>query len=384
MSRDAVISGAYTTRVGVLPDSSCMALHSEAAQGALDDAGLPLAAVDGVLCAYSLTENFPMLSSAVCEYLGIRPAFQTSLALGGATATTMVMLASSLVASGHCRHVLVVTGDNRLSGMSRGGAVAALANFGHPQFEQPYGMTIPAAYALVAQRYLHEYATTMEDLAAIAVAQRSHAVLHPGAHLRDPITIDDVLASRPIATPLRLLDCCLISDGAAAVVVSDAATARDARRPAVAILGSAQGHTHDHIVAAPTLTEFGCAQASRKALQAAGIGVGDVDVAEIYDSFTITLAIELESMGFFERGEAALAARAGALSIGGRLPCNTHGGLLSFGHSGAAGGMFHVVEAVEQLRHACGPRQVRDARTAFVHGDGGVLSAHCSLVLGRV
>ncbi len=150
-----------------------------------------------------------------------------------------------------------------------------------------------------------------------------------------------------------------------------------------AILGAGQGHTHDHLVAAPSLTEFGCATASRTAFERAGVQPGDIDVAEIYDSFTITLAVELESIGFFQRGEAGAAARRGELGLDGRLPCNTHGGLLSFGHSGAAGGMFHVVEAVEQLRHAAGPRQVRNAQTAFVHGDGGVLSAHCSLVLGR-
>lgn len=324
-----------------------------------------------------------MLSSAVCEYLGIQPAFQTSLALGGATATTMVLLASSLVISGYCTNVLVVTGDNRLSGMSRDGAVAALADFGHPQFEQPYGMTIPAAYGLVARRYMHEYGTREEDLAAIAVVHREHAARHPKAHMRAPISIEDVLHSWLIASPLHMLDCCLISDGAAAVVVSDSARGRDVQSGAVTILGGGQGHTHDHLVAAPSLTEFGCATAARTALSRAGLTVDDIDVAEIYDSFTITLAIELESMGFFERGQAAVAAGAGALSLGGQLPCNTHGGLLSFGHSGAAGGMFHVVEAVEQLRHTAGSRQVADAQTAFVHGDGGVLSAHCSVVLAR-
>lgn len=379
-----IISGAFDTPVGHLPGRSCMSLHAEAALGAVADAGLGMADIDGLLCAYSLAEPHPMLSGAVAEYLGITPVFEAAVSLGGATAATLVMQAGLLVASGTCRHVLVVTGDNRLSGMSRNGAVAALAGFGHPQFEQPYGISIPAAYGMVAQRYMHEFGVTGEHLAAIAVQHRTNAARHPQAHMRAPITLADVASSRPIASPLRLLDCCLISDGAAAVVVSDAAIRRDLPGPAVELLGAGQGHTHEHILAAPSLTGFGCKQSAERALGRAGLALGDIDVAEIYDSFTITLVVELESMGFFERGEAGPAALAGALDLDGRLPCNTHGGLLSYGHSGAAGGMFHVVEAVLQLRAQAGARQVRGAETAFVHGDGGVLSAHCSLVLGRV
>ncbi|MEI9928482.1 MAG: thiolase family protein [Sphingomonas sp.] len=303
--------------------------------------------------------------------------------MGGATACIMVMQAAALVASGQCRHVLLVTGDNRLSGMSRDGAVAALAAFGHPQFEQPYGISIPAAYALVAQRYMSEYGVTPDHLGAIAVAQRRHAGRHPNAQMRAPLTLGEVAASRVIATPLRLLDCCLISDGGSALVVSAAAAARDTRHAGVAVLGSGQGHTHEHIFAAPSLTEFGCRQSSAAAFARAGVTPADIDVAEIYDSFTITLLVELESMGFFARGEAGPAIADGALGLNGRLPCNTHGGLLSYGHSGAAGGMFHIVEAVRQLRGQASERQVQDAELAFVHGDGGVLSAHCSLVLGR-
>ena len=179
-----------------------------------------------------------------------------------------------------------------------------------------------------------------------------------------------------------MLDCCLISDGGAALVVSSRAAAADAKGKPVEILGAGQGHTHEHIVAAPSLTNFGCKASSRAAFERAGVTASDIDVAEIYDSFTITLAVELESIGFFARGEAGLAAARGDLGLGGKLPCNTHGGLLSYGHSGAAGGMFHAVEAVHQLRGQADARQVADARLAFVHGDGGILSAHCSLVLG--
>ena len=379
----ALLSGVATTRVGAIPELSCLGLHAQAAHAALADAGLGLRDIDGVLCAYSFVEPYPMLSSVFCEYMGIQPAVTFSLQLGGATAATMVMQAAALVEAGYARHVLCVTADNRLSGMSRDGAVAALAGFGHPEFEVPYGISIPAAYALVAQRYLHETGATLEQLAAIAVQHRAHAALHPDAHQQALITIDEVMRSRVIASPLRLLDCCLISDGGAAVIVSAADAAADLRAPGVRLLGSGQGHTHEHLIAAPSLTDFGCKQSAQRAFERAGVGIADIDVAEIYDSFTITLLVELESIGFFERGEAGPAALAGVLGLNGRLPCNTHGGLLSFGHSGAAGGMFHVVEGVRQLRGECGARQVQDAELAFVHGDGGVLSAHCSLILGK-
>lgn len=379
----ARITGAHDTAVGELPGSSCMGLHSEAALGAVADAGLRLADIDGVICAYSFTQPHLMLASVFCEYLGIRPNVNFAIQAGGATAAIMLMQAAALVESGQCRHVLIVAGDNRATGMGRDGAVSALSEVGHPQFERPYGISVPASYALVAQAYMHRYGSTPEHLAAIAVQHREHARLHPKAHKRDRLTIDDVMTSRIISSPLRLYDCCLISDGGAALVVSAADAGADTPQPRVDILGCGQGHTHEHISQAPSLTDFGCKQSSAIALGKAGVTARDIDVAEIYDSFTITLLVELESMGFFERGEAGPAAMSGALAIGGRLPCNTHGGLLSYGHSGAAGGMFHIVEAVHQLRGQAQRRQVKDARLAFVHGDGGILSAHCSAVLGR-
>lgn len=384
MPQRAIISGIGQSAVGKLVGSTCMGLHVQVSGEAIVDAGLDWSNIDGVLCAYSFTEPHMMLSSVFCEYAGLQPAYSAALQIGGATACIMTMTAAALVESGQCRNVLVVTGDNRLSGMAPGSAAATLAGFGHPIFEQPHGSTIPASYGLVATRYMHEYGLTSDQLAAVAVTQRSHAVRHPQAHKRTPITLQDVLDSPMVSTPLHVLDCCLVSDGAAAVIVSDAALARDLPRPAVTLLGCGQGHTHEHIFAAPSLTDFGCKQSAARALEQAGLSVDDIDVAEIYDSFTITLLVELESMGFFARGEAGQAAARGELTYGGRLPCNTHGGLLSFGHSGAAGGMFHVVEAVRQLRGDAADRQVDACRTAFVHGDGGVLSAHGSLVMGRI
>jgi len=379
--RHAAITGVHNTRAGKLEGSSCMSLHAEATLGALADAGLTPGDIDGLLCAYSFTEPHLMLGSIFAEYMGLKPSYIAAVSMGGVTGAGLVMPAAALVEAGYCRHVLLAAGDNRLTGNID--AVAALAGVGSPQFEQIYGMTVPAAYGLVARRYMHEFDLTPEHLAAVAVTARKHAALHPDAQMRAPITIDDVLTSRPIALPLRLLDCCLISDGGAACIVSAADVARDRPKPVVEILGSGQGHTHEHIVAAPSLVDYGCKAAGRLAFERAGVTAADIDVAEIYDSFTITLIAELESIGFFARGEAGPAALRGELGIGGRLPCNTHGGLLSFGHSGAAGGLWHAVEAVRQLRGEAGPRQVRDAALAFVHGDGGILSAHCSLVFGR-
>ena len=381
MGAKAVISGAADTAVGKLPHHNCMSIQAEAARAAIADAGLAATDIDGVLASFSFTQPHLMLASVFCEYMGLKPSFTTAVQSGGATACTAIMIAASLVELGASKNVLVVTGDNRLTGLPPGGAAAMLAQVGHSEYEQPYGISVPAAYALVAQRYMYEYGVSEESLGAIAVTQRAYAARHPHAHMRDPITLDDVMKSRTIAAPLKLLDCCLVSDGAAAVVVSAPDRApKDAR---VTILGSGQGHTHEHISFAPSLLDFGCKKSAEQAFAGAGVSPAEIDVAEIYDSFTITLTVELESMGFFGKGEAALAATAGELGPKGLLPCNTHGGLLSYGHSGAAGGMFHVVEAVDQLRGRAGPRQIQNAELAFVHGDGGILSAHCSLVLGR-
>ena len=381
--KNAVITGVASTRVGDLEGSTCLGLHTEAALDAAANAGLKLADIDGVLCAYSLVEPQVMLSSAFCEYAGLQPRYSTTVSMGGVTAAQLVMHAAMLVESGRCRHVLIATGDNRLSGL-RGKGVATIAATGtNAQHEYIYGLGVPAAYALVARRYMHEYGLTSEHLAAIAVTQRKHAGRHPLAHYRKPVTLEDVMASRIIASPLRLLDCCPMSDGGAAVIVSAPDAARDAAKPRIGVLGAGQGHTHEHLIAAPSLTEFGCKQAAGEAMGQAGVTPSDFDVVEIYDSFTITLAVELESMGFFQKGEAGPAALAGELDLGGKLPCNTHGGLLSYGHSGAAGGLFHFVEAVQQLRGEAGERQVAGAELALVHGDGGILSGHCSIVLGR-
>jgi acetyl-CoA C-acetyltransferase len=374
----AWISGVGDTAFGRLPDETALSLMARAAAAALAEAGLVREEVDGVLCGYSGTLPHLMLATLFAEYFGLRPAYAHGVQAGGATGAAMVMLAQRLVDAGQCRHLLVVAGDNRLTGQGRDSAVAMLAQVGDRDYEVPLGATIPAYYALVASRYMHAHKVSEADLAEFAVLMRRHAALHPGAQFKDPISVADVLASRPIATPLKLLDCCPVSDGAAALVVS--ATPGAAR---VRIAGAAQIHPHQHVSAAADLADFGLADCARRARDEAGIGIDDIDYLALYDSFTITLLILLEETGFAPRGQAAALARAGVFSRDGRWPLNTHGGLLSFGHSGVAGGLAHVVEATRQLAGAAGARQVRRPETAFLHGDGGVLSAHVSLVLRR-
>jgi acetyl-CoA acetyltransferase len=373
----AFIRGAGATSFGRLTGSTTLGLMSSAADLALSDAGLGRDDIDGLIVGYSTTMPHLMLADVFAEHYGLRPQHAHAAQSGGATGATMVVLARHLANAADLDNVLVVGGENRLSGQSRSTTVNTLAGVGHPTLEVPSGATVPAYYGLVAARYLHETGCTERDLAELAVLMRRNAGIHPGAHLREPISVTQVLESRPVATPLKLLDCCPISDGAAALVVSRAAhTGR-----CVAITGWGEAHTHQHLSCAPDDVAAGARQAARLALSRARRSPDDVDYLGIYDSFTATLAVFLEATGFAETGRAGREASAGRFSPDGRYPLNTHGGLLSHGHSGVAGGMVFVVEAVTQLRGEAGTRQVPAPRVAFIHTDGGVLSAHVSLVL---
>jgi acetyl-CoA acetyltransferase len=371
------VAGVGLTPYGKLPGRSTLDLMSAAASAALADAQLERKDIDGLLCGYSTTFPHLMLSTVFAEHFGLEPGYAQAIQMGGATGFGMAMLAHHLVDAGLARNVLVVGGENRLTGQSRDAAVQTLAQVGHPVYEVPLGPTIPAYYGLVASRYMHEHGTTERDLAELAVLMRRHAGTHPGAQFKEAITVDDVLASKPVASPLKLLDCCPVSDGGAAFVLSREPTG--AAR--VRIVGTGQAHTHQHVTAAPSLTQFGAGASARSAMQAANMALDDVKYAAIYDSFTITLTILLEEIGLAARGQAGRLAGAGQFSRDGRFPLNTHGGLLSYGHSGCAGAMAHLVETQLQMTGRAGPRQVRDASVALLHGDGGVLSTHVSLVL---
>ncbi|MBI1395329.1 MAG: thiolase family protein [Betaproteobacteria bacterium] len=373
------VTGVGLTRFGKHPGRGTLDLMSEAATSALADAGLERRDIDGLLTGYSTTLPHLMLSTLFAEHFGLSPRYAHAIQLGGATGFTMAMLAHHIVEAGLASHVLVVAGENRLTGQSRDSAVQTLAQVGHPAYEVPLGATIPAYYGLVASRYMHEHGITEEDFAALAVLMRTHATRHPGAQFRDPISEVDVLASKPVSSPLKLLDCCPVSDGGAAFVVSRECVSAHSVR----ILGTAQAHTHQHVSAAPSLTRFGAAASASDAMRAAGVTLRDVDYAGIYDSFTITLAILLEEIGLAPRGQAGKLARAGHFSADGSVPLNAHGGLLSYGHCGVGGAMAHLVEAHLQLTDRGGERQCGAPRLALLHGDGGVLSSHVSLVMER-
>jgi acetyl-CoA acetyltransferase len=371
------ITGVGLTPFGKHPGKSTLDLMSEAATLALADAQLERRDVDGLLVGYSTTFNHLMLSTVFAEHYGLDPAYAHAVQLGGATGFGMAMLAHLLVEAKAARNILVVAGENRLTGQTRDAAVQTLAQVGHPEYEVPLGPTIPAYYGLVASRYMHEFGTSERDLAELAVLMRRHASTHAGAQFRTPITVDEVLGSKPVASPLKLLDCCPVSDGVAAFVVSRERTnGFDVR-----ILGTGQAHTHQHVTAAPSLTHFGAAASVARAREAADVDLEGIRYAAIYDSFTITLTILLEELGLAPRGQAGRLARDGHFSQDGRIPLNTHGGLLSYGHCGCGGAMAHLVETHLQMTGRAGARQVKDASLALLHGDGGVLSSHASLIV---
>jgi acetyl-CoA acetyltransferase len=369
--------GSGLTRFGRHDGRSTLDLMSEAAAAALADAGLGREDVDGLICGYSTTMPHIMLATVFAEHFGLRPTYAHAVQVGGATGFAMVMLAHLLVDSGAARRVLVVGGENRMTGQSRDASIQALAQAGHPVYEVPLGPTIPAYYGLVASRYMREHGCTEADFAELAAQMRRNAVRHPGAHFREPITAADVLASRPIATPLKMLDCCPVSDGGCAVVIGREPGAL----PAVAIRAATQVHTSQHVSAAPDLTTFGAGRSTARALEVAGRGLADVEYAAIYDSFTVTLALLLEEIGLAPRGGSGAMARDGHFERDGRLPLNLHGGLLSYGHCGVGGAMAHLAETHRQMTGRAGDRQAPRAGLALLHGDGGVLSSHVSLVL---
>jgi acetyl-CoA acetyltransferase len=376
------IVGAADTATGVVPGMGATALCVDAARRAMADAGIDKSAIDGLITCNSMAEPCMYHAETIAEYLQIFPRYCSSAATGGGTTFSVLHQAASAIATGMCHTVLISMADSLRSGMSREQAMRSQSSSGHPQFESPYGPTVPALYALIARAHMHEYGTRAEDFAAVAVSGRQHAMRHPHAQMRTPITIDDVLSSRMIADPLHLLDCSLVSDGGAAVIVTSAERARDFPHRPVYLLGVGEGHSHEHISQARCLTTSAARESGRRAFEMAGMTAQQMDFAQLYDCFTPTVLIELEDLGFCAKGEAGGFVASGATAPGGSLPVNTHGGLLSHSHPGNPGSMFALTESVLQLRHAAGERQVPNARTALVHAQGGIMSSHTTIILG--
>jgi acetyl-CoA acetyltransferase len=377
------IVGVADTEVGVVPHLSATQLYVKAAKLALEDAGITKDQVDGLITCNSFVEPYLYHAEMIAEYMQIFPRYCLNVATGGGTTLAIMHHAASAIATGICNTVLITMADNMLSGLSRDKAIEVMSTAGHAQFERPYGPPIPGFYALLAQAHMHAYGTTSEQFAAVAVACRKHAALNPAAQMRQPITIEDVLNSKMIAHPLHLLDCSLVSDGGAAVVMTAAERAKDFPKQPVYLLGVGEGHSHEHISQARSLTTSAAKEAGERAYAMAGLGPQDVDVAELYDCFTPVVIIELEDLGFCAKGEGGRFVEGGRIELGGALPVNTHGGLMSHCHPGHPGSLFSVTEAVRQLRGECGPRQVAGAEIALVHGQGGIMSTHCTMILGK-
>jgi acetyl-CoA C-acetyltransferase len=359
---------------------SALEIQAISARAALDDAGLDRKDVDG----YFTVAGTGGALLATLDYLNLEPRYVDGTTVGGASFVAHVHHAATAIAERRCQVALITYGSTARSlGVAVGTRGRAAGEY-LDQFEAVHGPTTVALYALVAQRHMHAYGTTPEQLAAIAVACRRHAGLNPDALYRDPITVADVLASPVIASPLHLLDCCVITDGGGAVVLVHPELARDLRKPPVAVLGAAEAVAHtaagrrDYLVSA-------AARTGPRAFAEAGVTHADVDMAMIYDSFTITVLMTLEDLGFCPKGQGGWFAEGGRLELGGDLPINTDGGGLSSNHPGMRG-IFLVIEAVRQLRGEAGRRQVADCRIALVHGTGGALGTRHSgatLLLGR-
>ena len=376
------IVGVADTEVGVLPGRTPMEMGVEAALAAIADAGLEKGDIDGLVTCNAMAQPMMYHAEATAEYLQIFPRYCIAAGAGGGTTFSIIHHAASAIATGMADVVVVVMADAMRSGLTRDQAMMVQASTGHPEFEQPYGPTVPAYYALIAQAHMAEFGTTQEQFAAIAVACRAHAARNPAAQMRDLISVEDVLESRMIADPLHLLDCSLVSDGGAAIVLTSAERAADMQHSPIYLLGAGEGHSHEHISAARNLTTSAAKEAGQRAFEMSGMRPADMDFAQLYDCFTPTVLVELEDLGFCEKGEGGAFVESGALMPGGSLPVNTHGGLLSHSHPGNPGSMFALTESVFQLRGDAGARQVVGSKNALVHAQGGIMSSHTALVLG--
>ncbi len=374
----AAIAGVYEHPLRWAPHKTQYQIMAESARGALDDAGLSLKDVDGLFT--SGVSGMGIVSLA--EHLNLNPDFLDSNSIGGSSFVSHTAHAAAAIAAGYCNVALILYGSKWSSDRFAIGTGGASGGDPSEQFENCYGPTTVGDYALTAQRHMHEFGTTSEQLAEIAVTMRRHASLNPFAKFRDPITVEDVLTSRVVSSPLHLLDCCMISDGGGAVVVTSAERARSLKKKPVYLLGAAEACYHTS-AGMRDLTDAAAKQSGPKALARAGVTHKDVNMAMVYDSFTITVCVTLESLGFCKKGEGGSFVQNGRIGLGGALPINTDGGGLSSNHPGMRG-IFLVIEATKQLRGECGERQVKDCKIAMVHGTGGTLGLRhsgASLVL---
>ncbi len=377
------VIGIGLSPVGRVPGKSALWLAADASLKAIQDAGLTKQDVDGVLCSHAFASPFHRFSVALSEYIGIVPTFSNTLQVSGATAATLFNIGAAAIAGGLAEVVLVTGGDSLFSGLTPELALRSMTESRDQQYEMPFGIPVSNTFAMTAHRHMKEYGTTPQHLAAVAVTMREHASRTPGAQQTKSITIDDVLSSSMVTTPYRKLDCSLISDGGAAFVLVSAerAKALGVEKP-IYILGAGECYTHEHIFLMPSLTTTGAVESSKRAYAMAGYGPDDMEVAGVYDCFTGTLIMMLEDLGFCAKGEGGPFVADGQITYGGKIPVNTHGGLLSFAHSGMPGALFHFHEVIQQLRGDCSYRQVADASVGIVHTLGAGFATNATTILG--
>lgn len=381
MKGKAAVVGVYEHPTRWAPNKTQYQIMAESARGALEDAGLTLKDVDGLFT--SGVGAMGVVSLA--EHLNLNPNYLDSTSIGGSSFVAHTTHAAAAISAGLCNVALILYGSTASSDRFAVGTGGSLGSDPPDQFEAMYGPTTVGDYALVAQRHMHEFGTTSEQLAAIAVTIRRHAAMNPAAKFRDPITVADVLASRIVSSPLHLLDCCIITDGGGALVITSAERARDLKKKPVYILGGAEACYHTS-AGMRDLTDAAAKQSGPRALAMAGVTHKDIDMCMIYDSFTITVLVTLESLGFCQKGEGGVFVQGNRIGLGSELPVNTDGGGLSSNHPGMRG-IFLLIEATKQLRGECGERQVKDCQVALCHGTGGVLGLRHSgatLILGTM
>ena len=377
----AIVGVAESDEMGTVPNKSSLQHHGEAAYNALEDAGISKNDVDGVL-----TAGFSTLATA--EYLGIHPSFTDNTSVGGSSFVIHVAHAIAAIRAGYCEVALITHGQ---AGRSTRGRIPGDPNQPTAQYEAPYGMIGPPInYSMACSRYMHQYGEdkTRQGMAEVAVATRKWANLNPKAVMHDtPMSFDDYHDSRWVSWPFHLPDCCLVTDSGAAIIVTTAERARSCRKEPVWVLGAAEGHDHNMISQMPSLTSTWARESGPNSLQRAGLNHDDLDLTMIYDSFTYTVMVTLESLGFCGPGEAADFVANQRTAPGGDFALNTNGGGLSYTHPGMYGS-FLLVEAVRQMRGECGDRQVHkngdassNPATSLVNGTGGSLSSTGTVIL---
>jgi len=377
------IVGVGETEVGNLPHLGTTDLHLKAIKAALKDAGLEKKMVDGMITCNPRAEPYLYHAQTISQYLEISPRYCSTVITGGATPLTVIHHAASAILTGMCSVVVIAMADSMASRLGRDEGVRQMSETAHAEFELPYNPTIPALFALAARAYMHEFGATSEQFARVAVNMRKHAILNPNAQMRTEITVDDVLNSRMIADPLHLLDCCLISDAGGALVITSVEIAKELQKHPIYLLGIAETNGCEHTSMLPSLTETIFTEAGNMAYNMAGLTPDEMDLAMLYDPFTFLVLIQLEDLGFCKRGEGGPFVEDGGIELGGKLPVNTHGGLLSHSHASKPSSLLMVAECVRQLRGECGPRQVKGAKYGLVHCQSAILASSCVVILGK-